>query len=585
MPRRSFTFRWHLAAFGILVVVPIILAAAAISALYVASERASLERQTLAAARDVAASVDRHFEGAIASLRTLALSRALADGDFDGFYQQAVQIKGIIEAGVIGLRTPGGVQMVNTAIALGVPQRGAVDPILLRADRQALAERRSVVSDVYRGAVTGQPFVAVVQPVDVQGVEYVLSLAIPPENIRRTIAAGRTVPEDWLVVVTDRNHRVVARSRDHDRMVGVTASEEFSRQLRDPEGSFTSTTLDGVDVFDAYTRSAISGFVVTAAVPESWLAAPLQRALLVTALIAGLGVVCSLLLAFAYGRQLLPPIGVLRNSTLRLARRRAIEPVRVGIAELDAVSDAIASASSDLERQDRAERILINELNHRVKNSLTVVQSIAQQTLARAASTEGFRADFSGRLVAFAKAHDALSETGWVSADLRDLAQRVCGPVAGEGRLTLDGPPVDLPARIVLTLGLVLHELATNAVKYGALTTAAGRIAVRWDVRETRDQRSVHLRWSEQGGPMLAPPTRQGFGTRLILASIREDLRGTAELEFPSGGARLTAVIPLATPSAQFDPERIGSADDPAMPRDRGGKVEQRLVAASPSDE
>lgn len=587
MRRRSLSFRWHLALLGILVVVPIIVAAAAISALYVASERAGLERQTIATARDIASAVDRQLEGSIAALRTLALSQPLANGDFEAFHGQAAQIRGIIEAGVIGLRTADGEQVVNTALPFGTPLPRAVDPILRRADRLALEQQRPVVSDVYTGAATGQLFVAVVNPIVVKGAPYLLSLAIPPENIRRTMADSRTVPEDWLLVVTDSNHRVVARSRDHDRFVGATASPEFSSQLQGAEGTFTSTTLDGVRVLDAYTRSAVSGFTITAAVPATWAAAPLLRAIAVTALIAGLGVLCSVLLALAYGRYLTPPILALRNAALQLARRRSLQPIKVGIRELDAVSDAIGAASTDLERQDRAEQILINELNHRVKNSLVVVQSIAHQTLARASSMAGFGHAFSGRLVAFAKAHDALSETGWVSAELRDLVLRVCTPVAGDGRLQLEGPPVHLPARVVLTLGLVLHELATNAVKYGALTAAAGRVHIRWNVQKAVSEEPgiLHLTWRESGGPVISPPGRRGFGSRIVLASIAEDLRGRASLDFPPEGACFRAEIPLGGTE-----QAVGRAPEPsgglaAIARERGGKVQQGLIAAGPADE
>lgn len=584
MRRRSLIFRWHLALFGVLVMVPAILAAGAISLLYVASERDNLERQTLSAARDVAAAIDRQLGGGIAALRTLALSQELQRGDFAAFHPVAAQIKNIIEAGVIAVRTADGQQVMNTALPFGAPLPRTIDPVLRRADQQAVERQQPVVSDFYTGAATRVPFVAIVLPVVVQDEPYLLSLAIPPESFRRTVTESRSIPADWLVVVTDKANRVVARSRDHDRFVGAVASQEFAAQLRGTEGTFTSTTLDGIRVFDAYTRSAVADFTITAAVPMTQLSAPLIRALAVTALIAGLGLLCSVLLALAYGRHLTPPILALRDSALSLARRRALQPLKVGIRELDAVSDAIASASADLERQDRAERILINELNHRVKNSLAVVQSIAGQTLARSASVEGFAAAFSGRLVAFAKAHDALSETGWVSADLRDLVLRVCGPVAGEGRLSLEGPPVDLPARVVLTLGLVLHELATNAAKHGALAGAAGRILVRWDVRDVGG-RVLRVDWSELDGPPAATSARKGFGTQLILASIREDLRGGAELHVAADGARFRAEIPLDLADvAPFDPERIGSADDSAMARDGRSQVEQRLVAAGPAE-
>ena len=148
---------------------------------------------------------------------------------------------------------------------------------------------------------------------------------------------------------------------------------------------------------------------------------------------------------------------------------------------------------------------------------------------------------FTGRLVALSKAHDALSTTGWLAIDLRALVDQICGAAGDESRFRLDGPDVALPTRVALTLGLVLHELCTNASKYGALLHN-GQVLVSWSV--TAQNRLV-LDWVESGGAAVKPPERNGFGTGFIRRSIEAELGGTVAFNFLPGGLAVHAEIPL----------------------------------------
>ena len=190
---------------------------------------------------------------------------------------------------------------------------------------------------------------------------------------------------------------------------------------------------------------------------------------------------------------------------------------------------------------EERQRLLLDELNHRVKNTLSTVQSIAMQTRRGAASPEQFSQLFEGRIAALAGAHDLLTEASWEGASLADVIGRTLAPYApsaqdGAPRIIFGGPSVRLSPNAAVTLNMAFHELATNAAKYGALSTAEGRLEVCWTVDRTVDPPAVELFWNEHGGPPVAPPARRGFGTRLVEQGLTRELDGEVELRYEPEG-------------------------------------------------
>jgi len=205
------------------------------------------------------------------------------------------------------------------------------------------------------------------------------------------------------------------------------------------------------------------------------------------------------------------------------------------------------------ERKEAEERqkLLIDELNHRVKNTLATVQSLATQTARGTDSPEAFRKAFEGRLIALSQAHDQLTRRHWKSADLRDIvegatAPHLAGSPEGPDRIAIEGEPITVTPRVALTLALGLHELTTNASKYGALSVPAGHIDVCWRIERSASRPpSLWFEWRERGGPKVAVPERQGFGTRFIKGSVASELKGQAKLDYDSAGLVCTMEIPL----------------------------------------
>lgn len=206
---------------------------------------------------------------------------------------------------------------------------------------------------------------------------------------------------------------------------------------------------------------------------------------------------------------------------------------------------AIAGASrdiSELKEADALQRLLMNELNHRVKNTLATVQSIASQTLRGATDLTQARQALEARIISLALAHDLLTERSWTGADLRDVVGQALAPFTEGGRFDVAGPSVHVPPRHTLTLSLVLHELATNAAKYGALAVPEGRVTLRW----TSDAGRMHLVWHESGGPPVAGPTRRGFGSRLIESGFAGEDGGYARITYAPKGVRCEIGTSLA---------------------------------------
>lgn len=210
---------------------------------------------------------------------------------------------------------------------------------------------------------------------------------------------------------------------------------------------------------------------------------------------------------------------------------------------------ALESTRDVTERRqwERRQQLLLGELAHRVRNTLAVVQAIAHQSLRTTTSTQEFVERLDGRLSALAAAHTLLVNSDWHGADLATLAQSQLEVYRGDNpaRVRISGDPVTLPADLATPFGLILHELATNAAKHGALSRPTGGVSLNWTLNSGKDRRLLKVVWSEQGGPQVQPPRTSGFGSVLIENGIPS---ATVERQFNSDGLVCTIEVPLRKP-------------------------------------
>jgi PAS domain S-box-containing protein len=205
----------------------------------------------------------------------------------------------------------------------------------------------------------------------------------------------------------------------------------------------------------------------------------------------------------------------------------------------------VATDMPQRKAEERTRQLLLGELDHRVKNTLAIVQSIASQTLRRSESLADFEPGFSGRLRALSAAHNGLSETAWRGASVASLVRdQLALDGAGAERCSYEGPDVWLDSRATIRLALVLHELATNARKYGALSVPEGRVDLGWTLEAGEPVPVMRLIWREVDGPPIGPPNRRGFGSIVIEQSLSAD-GGRADMRFESAGLSCTFEVPL----------------------------------------
>lgn len=211
-------------------------------------------------------------------------------------------------------------------------------------------------------------------------------------------------------------------------------------------------------------------------------------------------------------------------------------PIRDKTGRVLAVLDTVVETTAKVHAEQSAQ-LLNQELAHRLQNTLALVTAIVEQTFRSAASREEMRTGLIQRIHALGRAHHVLMRSRWGNAKLRAVIEGALRPHT-PGRISLEGPDVELPAQHSLTLALAINELATNAARHGALSVDGGCVAIRWEAGETGTDAAFKLTWVEQGGPAVSEPKRRGFGSRLVGEVLAGQFRGTSRHIFDPAGVR-----------------------------------------------
>ena len=227
------------------------------------------------------------------------------------------------------------------------------------------------------------------------------------------------------------------------------------------------------------------------------------------------------------------------NDSLRLLLEQAGIDAKVLLAQ--AGIDA-----KEREAADKLQKLILEELHHRIKNTLATVSAIAAQSLRTATSIEHGQHAIEGRLVALGRAHDLLLQARWANASLEHTIRGATEPYVtiGSGRISISGPDIRITSGAVIALAMTLNELCTNTTKFGALSVPTGRIEIVWKIDEAMQR--LHLTWSEKSGPAVHAPSRQSFGTRLI-GSLGQQLKGEVQLSYDPTGFVYVLNVPMAS--------------------------------------
>ncbi|HET7122560.1 MAG TPA: sensor histidine kinase [Bradyrhizobium sp.] len=479
---------------------PLIIFASAIVFHNYEQDREDASLQVLQTVRSIRHVLDAEMQRMTGGLEILALTSALREGDFGNFRRIAL---GFLEQygkdGVVLVADREGRQLFSsvTPDTADLPLRNNREIV-----EKVFATRRPQYSNLFVGVVKNRLIVTVEVPVLRDGeILYDISFS-PPNEIFQTIIERQRPSRDWTISIFDGNGISFARVPNPQETVGKRASPSlYAEMFRKPEATLQTVSLEGVSLITTYERSSLTGWTVAAGIAESSLVGPLWRNLAITSLIGG----------------------VLLLTGLGFAVRMA----------------------TTIARGEMLHDLLIEELNHRVKNTLAILQSIASQTFRSATRAE--REKFEGRLSALAEAHNLLSKEKWQGSELKDVVGRVLEPYLFNNpkRVRMFGPQVPLSPRVSVVLSMVLHEMATNAAKYGALSNDSGTVVLDWEVITENAGPKLRIIWSEVGGPPVVAPVQRGFGSRLIERSARDQLDGEATVDFLPRGVVYTVICAL----------------------------------------
>jgi two-component sensor histidine kinase len=538
--------------------------------------------ETQADSHALASVLDKELSSTLSVLDTLGASRTLRAGDLAAFYDEAVAVaRQHPEGFAIALTDAAGNLLLHTG-------RPYAAPLALRSDQhyaeEALHTGRPVISDLFVSAIIGQPVVVAYVPVLREGgPSFVLSARLTLGNIV-DILRQQPLAEEAVAWIMDGRGTIVARSLRNEEVAGRPADPALvAAARRAPQGHVELTSQEGVPIVAVWTRSPLTGWTASVSIPRAQLAAPLVSGMVALAIAGLLALMAGLLAAGLLARRIQRPLARLASDAALLDQGAEPGKPSTGINEIDGVGAALAAAAHRLRGRDAErdafesrQRLLMAELDHRVKNTLAAIQAIARQSLPAGEPRDAFI----GRVQALAAAHAILGEAQWQGASIARLVRAAVEAYADEAdRLSLEGPELMLKPKAAQSINLVLHELATNAAKYGSLSTAAGRLEVAWQVREGEGRR-LALAWRESGGPPVGPPSRQGFGSRLITHAVMHDLDGAAELRYPPEGLACDIEFPLA------GLERVEPASPrgkPAAEADDGRATGRRILVAEDS--
>ncbi|MGV1873538.1 sensor histidine kinase [Agrobacterium rosae] len=504
-----------------------------------ADERGDLQREAMEDARAVSRNIDRRLQEMATSLNLLSQFPELEDGDLAAFHKRvsdSLQKQGLY----VIIATADGKQRLNSRVPLDQPL-GNVPPDIKLSD--VISGRRTVVSNIFYGNTSKEWVFNVMRPLPAA-----LSAAgdalIMTQNARDLMGliSTESLPPGWTIAILDGDNRVVASSTPQTIAAGATFSQTLaSDQIRAFSGSFEDD--DGT----IYAYSQLPGWSWKAII---WGPADNSQSALASTwrkMITGSFALVLIAIAGAYlvGRQMRGSIRELVDMAKRIGEGEIVSPIDTKIKEANQVAIALSNASFDRSQAEDRTHLILHELVHRSKNMLTLVQAMMRQLARENTSVADFQKEVEHRLRGLGMSISALSEVQWQGLPIHKLLEthlKVFGSAIDQVKLA--GQDFMLSPEAAQNLGLIIHELATNSIKYGALSAATGTVELFWDREIDGDRDQLTIRWKDIGGPPAVPPTRSGFGTTITKRHAESSFSATISTDYTAHGFRWTLTAP-----------------------------------------
>lgn len=543
-----------LAAVVLASLLPVLMLGAYLLYQYVSKERAAALERVNEIAGAISATLDREFQGRIETLRALAANRYLNAGEL-GQFSDLLRAASSVSPGDFVLTDASGNQHISTRSE--VTNLPGQSPDL--ADLKRVFQTNSPqVSDLFLEPSNGTFRFAIRIPITTQsGPRYAFGY-VPRNDKILGVLRESSLPQGWFAAVLDRKGFIVARSSRNEEFAGKPASPHFLASLTRSHGQVEGFDLEGRETVTSYRRSPLSEWITVVWVPKQVLQERANLAFAVISALALAALLLSLATAYAVSRLIRKPTEQLLQSAHALKNGSIVSFDHTAMREANVIGDGLADASRDVQ-------LYMREISHRSKNLLAVVQSISRQTQKSAPDLKTFAHRFDSRLESLARSHDLLVDRNWGGVPILKLveAQLASFIDPGDDRINLNGPSVDLSPAASQHIGLAIHELATNASKYGALSVPEGRVSIAWNEQPDHDgARNFQLTWIESGGPSVSASSRRGFGRFVIETAVARGVSGKSKIDWHSSGLVWTLEAPslglVSKASFHFDEKAPG---------------------------
>jgi len=522
----------YLIAMALATALPIFALVALLLAQLEDNQRSTLRRETAQDATALARSIDRQLQDMATTLRLLSNSPELENSDFASFHARTETSLRADNLYVIAVDETGQ-QLLNTRRDYGEPLGKAGN---LPSVEAAIKSGRIEASDVFMGRTSGEFVYNVTMPMQAGKVRALIITQNAGDLAKLVTTEG--LPNDWSAAVIDQSGHVVASAGATNIGFGQPFNPDILPSLVNFSGVYENkqvlpNAMLGYAQIPGWSwKTVIWGPVATA-----------QSSILTTwrfLIIGGLALMLvAILAAYIVARQVRTTIRSIADMAIRMGEGHIVAPIETSVIEANQVAVALSNASFDRSQTEDRLHFVMNELVHRTKNLLTLVQAMMRQVAKRADSVEAYQAAVVDRLEGLSRSIDLLTSEQWAGASLRRVIDiHFKGfPQAAE-QTEISGKDFVLKPDVVQNLGLVLHELATNSVKYGALSVPHGRVRLSWrDAQnEERNEPLVVFTWEERDGPVARAPENSGFGTTIIKNHAAAAFGGTVEIDFPPEG-------------------------------------------------
>ena len=534
---------FHLFVASVVAFLPSLIITGVLLYRFSSSETERLSMDAVLKAKSVSSVVEQEVTKLVLATELVASSPKFARGDFEGvrnWLADGVLNRHGIVRGVIAL--PDGQQIMNL-ISGTTPRKGSPEGIEL--DRRAVEQGTTVVSDVFLGATAEEHIVVASTPTKCGNQEVCLvKFATRASELAKVIVA-EGFPPGWFATLVDNNYRIIARSHGHNDYVGKSLSERAKTQLiRDNRPDFavvTGANLEGLPTITQF-QKLDNGWYIAVGLPSSFYSEVNQRSVFNMVSQIFIIFVMSLMMAYFVSHRIVRAIDSLRAQSATVKNPKAvITPLQTPILEVNVVSETLVEAAREkAERDEQIQKnlahttVLMRETLHRAKNQLTIILVMARQTARSTKTVTDFVSRFEHRLAGLAQTQALLVDGQWKGVPVENLVRVHLAHYADYigKRIIMEGPPLSVFPEPAQNLGLALHELSSNATKYGALSNTKGKVRIKWGIEDGK----FVMEWIERSGPKVKPPEEQGFGTVMVKRLVAQSFDGKVDLSYEPHG-------------------------------------------------